>query len=341
MSVAGFSLLEDSLLTGLAQQFPYSHRVYPMLPLFPRVGYDTDELKWDIILGARGMAKLVSLEGEAGIIARDGIKQGRATPTHIKEKAQLTNSEISLLRAPGATGAPGTTGNPEQAERAVTRLLQKLRARQFERENWLCTQALVNGSIAYTGDQVQFNISYGFPTLTQPNPLWDDASATIVKDVAGWIDEFADSAGYAPDTIFFNPKMWREYFFGNTQFMGLVKASPGLSEAMLQGKTEPFRISGMDVEWRPVRGQYVNDSGNLVDRWPVNQLTFAALGDTGVGMGFAEWGVLQNMENGFQSGPSSRSWQEQGDSQQIWVLAYDNGLPVFPDQNRVQRVTVA
>lgn len=335
MSVTGFPLLEDALLTGLVEQFPYEPREYPGLALFPSVPYNGDEITWDIVTGTRGMCKVVAMSAEAPIIARDGVRQGRATPMHLKEKMQLTNAEISLLRAAG--DAPGTR---EGAERAVMRMLQKMRARQFERKNWAALQVLQSGVLTYSDPDsgLQFTVTYSFPTLTPPGTSWADPAATIVDDLFLALEEFADNAGYSADTLRFNPKAWREYFLGNTQWKSFITASPALSEAVLRGSTQPFQIAGMDIVWTPMRGQYVNDSGSLADRWDTSRMTLSA--ENGAPAGTFESPNLRNTENSFSGAPESRSWQDTGDSQQIWALVYDNGIPVVRDQNRVQTFRV-
>lgn len=339
MPVAGLPLLEDDLLTGMVQQFPYNRRKYPLTSLFTPNYYSTDEILWDIVAGTRGMATLTTLNGEGTIIARDGVRQGRATPCHFKEKMALTNSEMSLLRAPGAQGAPGTAGNPEGAERAIVRNLQKLAARRNERREWLCRSALQTGTITYSGDNVSFEVDLGLTSLTAPSTDWDDAGATIVRDIYSMITEFADNAGFPPNILFFNPKLFHECLLKNTEFMNLVKSSPGLSESVLNGATKPFQIHGISLTWVPVMGQHTNDAGSTVDNWTSSKITLAAT-ETDTGMAPFEWAGLKNEENKGQAGPVARSWQETGDSHQVWMLVYDNGLPIIPDQKMVQPVTV-
>lgn len=340
MSVTGMPLLEDELLTGVVTELPYDPRAYPLLELFPREGGGTDKITWESVVGERGMAELTTLDAEGHMVSRDAVKKGSAEPAYTKEYHRLLDSELSLLREPGAAGPPGTAGNPEKAERARNRMLSKLRARQQERWHWMCCQALSTGGLSYAKSGLAASITFGFPTLTAPSPLWGQTTATPIRDIRGWIQEFSDLAGYPPDAVLYNPKVL-ERIEKATEWKDLIKVVPGLAQQVLDGSTKPMVIGTIPLVWIPVTGKYVDDDGDLKDRWDEKVLTFVNL-QVNEGLPFGNWMVLENNQNGYSANPAAWSWEGEGTAKgQVSIAVSDNGLPVVYNQKRVQRVTVA
>jgi hypothetical protein len=107
-----------------------------------------------------------------------------------------------------------------------------------------------------------------------------------VADVYAWIDEFTQqSDGVPPDTVFYNPRVWSQYFVQNTEFRTFIAASPSLAEAfgvrgapnqMVSDNEGTFVDPIFGLRWVPVPGPHVK-AGSSGPRWPVDTLVFAAL----------------------------------------------------------------
>ena len=337
---AGIPLLEDEVLTGLVQQFPIDSAELPLLRpdlVHREIPYSGDKITWDLVVGDRGLASIVTMDGDSKPVAREAVRQGTAEPFFIQEHHPLRERELSLLRAPGADGKPGTPGNPE-SEQAVTRVMAQMVGRMRKRQHWAWAKVLSTGALSYSKDGVTFSLSYGLTgSLTAVGTAWTDAAAKTVKDIKTWLTEFAENAGYPATHIFFNPKIEHDYLLGNTQWLDLVKSSPAFASGVLLGQTEPFRISGINVTWVPVVGQYVDDSGSLVDWWDKTKLAFAAPTRRDV----FEWACAKTSRNGYTGRPVGWSAMAEGDHKgNVTCYHAHNGLPVIRDPNAVQIVSL-
>lgn len=330
----GMTLLDRAVQTGLVRSFPYDQRRYPMLAYFPRRAYDAGEIKWDRVVNSRAAAQLVDSEGNARMVARDGLAQSAASPAHVKEGISLTQKEISILRQPG-------TDVTDSQARIVTDAQQSLAARRNELFNQMCVEMLANGTFSAPSSAYgpAFTLTYGWTALTAPSTKWDNASATPIQDVQAAISEFTDNAGYAPNVAFFNPKLIHQKLMSITQWLDFVKASPTTADNVRRGSLEPTNLIGdIPVTWIPVVGQWRNYSDTLADRWPVNKITFAYLEGGAVG----EWASESNAINDLDgTGPVAWSYEHEGGQKgAIDLYAYDNGIPIARDINSVQTWTV-
>lgn len=321
------TVLDASVMTAMIEEFPHDAREYPVMPLFTINGYAANEMFWDEIVTDRGMAKLTTLKGGASLVARESVKQGRAEPFTLFEGQYLDEEEVSILREPGAM----TT---ERGARVIRAGLQQLDSRAMARIHWAMCTFLQGDNLTYTSNGLNLDIDFGLTAITAPSTKWDSASATAVQDIHKAKQEYTRNAGFPPDTVIWNSRLYAENLLANTEWTTYVKQVPGLVERILNGSTEPFTLFGMT--WVDVQQQYAADStGTLTDYWSKKNITFL---NRSVPTGELEWMVRQDSKNNYTAAPAAWSKTDaDGDHRgAIKLYYYHNGIPVSKRLNRVQ-----
>ena len=121
---------------------------------FPTVGVDVD-----IVRGNRHMASFLNPDLPAKIVGKQGYKTVSFTPPLVNE-ADVTTAGQLMARQPGEALYSSRTPAQRAAE-MLTREYRRKNEAISRREEWMCAQALLNGSIHVVGDGVDSVINFG------------------------------------------------------------------------------------------------------------------------------------------------------------------------------------
>lgn len=329
----------------------------PLLPFFRRRPHDGRYLQSRTRKRKPGDNRFVDLGGKA-IPVRRGTLEGQVhSPLVIKLEAHISADEVAYFRKWDEVAARGPGDMAEEAglAEAVRRLMtfvEELTDDAREMRHVICAGAL-QGGYTFEQDGVSQTVDFSLPTLTNPGTAWDQAGATIVADIRGWIEEFQDqSEGHPPTHVFYNPAINSNYLTQNTEWNTIVKSIPSLARGLLgsvggQGSdpgavlnsyvTGEFVDPMFGLQWVPIRGKYLKHStGTLTERWPVNKLTLAALA-TGP-EAVMEWGMLETAYN--PTPGINFDTEETRNPIGMIGRCYDNGAALILRPERVQTVDV-
>jgi hypothetical protein len=321
-------------------------------PLFRRVGHMAEKLTVRIRTRSASQVRHTTMDGEAVPVREGTLIERDYEPTWLKVFTsfgvkELTNyaraAEAKQMASPGPEGM----GFIQKANEHIREMGQDLSLDLDAERERLCVDAVQSGTVTATlangGTQT---INYGLQALTAPSTKWDDAGAKIVTNMYAAIDEFKNNnpRGIAPNIVFYNPKLYKEAFVGNTEWKDFKKASPDLAAGFLRlargttGVATEANMEGyftdplFDLTWVPVDGTYKDLSGVAQSYWNYKNLTLARLDLAGF-----EWGQTighpynpvagVNVELQGPSRPDVQSWS---------VFAMDNGLPIIKEPELIQ-----
>lgn len=318
--------------------------MHPLDQLFPRIVHDGPSIEFRLRVMSAYAADNVGADAPANQAKSHDIRVINGEPLNWREARHLTNSEVSFFRRYDQLKKTNMLTGTHQSRRGqiLTDVAREAMMPVKEGAHRLKAEAL-QGSVTYRLGGVNTTTSYGLTALTKVGTAWSNAAAPIVTDVYELMDEFETNANVPPDTVIFNPRIWSQYFAGNTEFTTYVKQSPRMAEAFLgqgggirpmqQIARAPFTMFGM--VWVPVWGSYVDRDGATQARWPLDKLTMLAL-NAGDGQQVLEWGSVRDE---YCPEGQGRYRTRTEDNPIRYAAEYaDNGIPIIRIQERVQTV---
>lgn len=170
-------------------------------PLTGKV-FNTEEVDIDIIVGKRRLAPFVNPLHEGKLVEKRGYKTRSYKPAYIKPKLVTTAADI-LKRQPGNIIYAPNQGPSSFAAAQLGEELAELDDMIIRREEWMVTQALLNGEIRVKGEGVDDLLSFYMgddqkPLLTGTAKWTDHANATPLDDLKRWKRQRAKESGISP-----------------------------------------------------------------------------------------------------------------------------------------------
>lgn len=142
----------------------------------------TEKIRVEFVKGKRKIAPFVNIKDKATVIEKKGyITDDFETPV-VKVK-DVTTIEDTVKRLPGEllqnSGiTPYERGVQLMAEQALD--FEEMIVR---REEWMCVQALMEGKIPVIGENVNYEIDFGFTNKSTVATLWTEDGANPLKDL--------------------------------------------------------------------------------------------------------------------------------------------------------------
>lgn len=185
--------------------------------------YNNEQVDVDVKIGARRLAPFVNPnKGPGKVMDRIGFSTQTYTAPMIAPKRPITVSDLQK-RMPGET-VYSPQSPDERAAMLLGQDLAELDEDITRREEWMCAQAAFYSSIAVSGDDVSYTITFprtnfmtdAAPAASAPNGLgtaaptstqlatsrcWDQGTADIVPQIRQMRRLFVKQTGVAPDYI--------------------------------------------------------------------------------------------------------------------------------------------
>lgn len=290
MSSYSIPFLRAQVLAAVQQELDARDANLPLFQFFPREQYDGDEIEIRVRRVEAHRGAFIGADQEA-ILVRPGLLETiKVGPLFSRHKYRFLNSDVALFRTwteAQQQSGPATMAVEAKLQRRIVEIQAEVSSYVREAMHAMLAGAL-QGSWTYDVSGVQRTVNYGLTAIATPGVTWNNAAATIVDDIHAMRSTFrANSHGAEADTVFYHPDVWSTYFLPNTQFRELVREIPGLAQfftGIRGGGPEPVteRDEFIDpmfrMRWVPISGQFRDlTTGNLTDRWPVNQLVVASL----------------------------------------------------------------
>lgn len=350
---AEFSIpyLEAEALIAAMMRVDERDTQHPVLRFFPRQVHPGAKVKVREWTRKPGQVPHTSWGGKAQPVRRGTLKEREYSPAVIKLFDVLTREDLILFAAAARAAGANDVGPYAQAEIAaanarIEEIAAVLRSDDTEERHRLCCEALL-GTVNYRLDEQSFSVSYGLTSISTPSTQWNNVSATIVADMFAAIETFRENnaRGASPRQVFYNPKMYADYFVKNTEWATYKKQNPELAQGFLRipgGRTETdmlgrFTDPLFGLEWIPVEGTYVDYAGASQNRWNPKKLVLANMDEA-----MCEWGQTMdplqtpNADYNVEIGQP----REGEDVKAHRVVLFDNGLPVIKYPDMIQPFAV-
>ena len=151
--------------------------------LFAETPSESDTIKWEAMVGTRGMTPFVAPGAKAPQVEPVGVSQHTATAAFWKEKMYLDEVFLNNLRK------PGTTQEHWSAKNLLARNLKMMRDRCDRRKEWMYAKMITAGSMTYSDMKgIIHSVDYGIPSAQQvtlaASRLWSTgANRNAVEDI--------------------------------------------------------------------------------------------------------------------------------------------------------------
>jgi hypothetical protein len=192
--------------------------------LWGEIPAESDSIKWEGMIGTRGMTPFVAPGAKAPQVEPVGISQHSATAAFWKEKMYLDEVFLNNLRR------PGTTQQHWAAKNMLARNLKMMRNRCDRRKEWMYAKMITAGSFTYTDMKgIRFTVDYGIPSnqivTLAASRLWSTgANANIVEDIFDAKLAVRNSVGAELNYALLTTEVLK-YMFLNTSIQTLLKKS--------------------------------------------------------------------------------------------------------------------
>ena len=189
-------LQNDSLQAIVDKSMPMKDLIG--LSILPAVSSPTPLVKWEEITSTYGMAPIVASDAVSPLIEGGSVLQKQAMVCYIRQKYLLDLLDLTGLRT------PGTREEKANVEELVKQLVN-LQDRVERRRESLIFDALLDGTISYSLNNVIFTVDFGFNAahivqltgtprwtqLTTANPEKDFQDAIEVLEADGFEPTYA------------------------------------------------------------------------------------------------------------------------------------------------------
>lgn len=344
--------LEAEALVAAMKLADKRDTAHPLFSFFPRRGQVATKVKVRTIKRKAGQVRHTTWGGKAVPVSRGEITEQMYEPAVIKLVDTITIEDMNLY-AHAATALQANDVGPaaksyiQAANDRIQEVAMDLRADDAEEVHRLMVGALL-GTVTYRleGMDSDLTVDYGLTEIDSPSTLWDNIGATIAEDIEVAKRTFRDSnsEGLSANVVFYNPKIYAEYFIGNTQLQALKKAHPeyaiglaGLPDGKTDVNGEGKLVNLFGLTWIPVEGTYRNLSGTVVDRWPTNKLVLARQGVDGC---MSEFTMAISEFHTPRAEPAVEVYAGGRDVKTGEVYLFDNGVPTFKQPDKVMPWTI-
>lgn len=319
------SLLEPTVLRGVIEHLDTTDDLI-LSQTLPKTPWPYPSVQWDVVRGARQVAKPNIPNSEAHIVPKLGVSRESATFVYLREKKVFEPTTLHWLRTPGQLAA-------RNAEKAVLREITDLNNRFDQFVEWACWQALT-GIAVFDYEDVRTTVDYKFAASHKPTVATGLSNPATTSEVfRAWVQGWKRmirrdgrvDANKAYLTQLTMDKIVNMYANDNNG----AYMSDRMKDSLYSSGTMPGFLG---VDWTIVESVYAASNGDLVQYMPDDALAFG------------NWSANNPMEimegptaddeapDGF-TGKFSKTWKEKDPSARQILLEW-HGLPVItrPDQ---------
>lgn len=179
---------------------------FPELALF-----DTEEVMFDKLDRAQGLAPFVSPNLPGTVTAERGFRTDTLTPAYVKPKNEVKPGEV-VKRRPGERFGGDRTPAARRDEIIAMRL-EEQRNKILRRKEWMASAALRTSAITVVGPDypsvtVDFGRAAGLTKALLTTARWGESGVSPMADIEAWADEVAIASGAMPTQVVMDPKAW-------------------------------------------------------------------------------------------------------------------------------------
>lgn len=163
--------------------------------------FSTERVDIDLVKGDRRMAAFVHPRMGGKVLPASGYETKSYKPPRLNP-ADITTADMLMERSPGEDIYSGRT----PAQRAAARLVEdynRLNDAVTRREEWMCAQAILNGSIPVKGEGVEETVDFGFTNKKELSGTaqWGKSAAKPLDNLEDWVDTVLTEGFANVDTV--------------------------------------------------------------------------------------------------------------------------------------------
>lgn len=235
----------------------------------------------------RGGASLAPIVNEivGGKPTTLGGYESNILPTPLVAPDKVITTKDLDVRLPGEDPYAAMTAQDRDAA-LVAETLEDLDGQIIRREEWLCTQALVNGNITYKSKDTTYNVDFGFKnkiTLTGDD-LWSSSNSDPMAMIETWQEDYILKYGYQKGDTLVGNKDAINAFWNHPKIQGLLKNQQGqfvsvAPKIIAPGITYVGTINYLGIDVYKYAETYLDDIDNKVKAYvPSGQVVLLASG---------------------------------------------------------------
>lgn len=219
----------------------------------------------DFKKGGRSIAPFVNEKSASKTVGKKGYKTNNFTTPLIKMKDITTIEDIST-RLPGEKIYSGMT-REERAIEDMTEVVLRFNEMIDRREEWMAAQALLTGKIPVIGENVNYEIDFGFTNreVLVGEKLWSSDTSDKLGDLERWISDCKKKGYRTPNVCIMSKDVVAEFL--NDEKVQAILDSKNINLAVIEPKMldENVTYIGTIPKWNLSIYQY--------DEWYIDDWT--------------------------------------------------------------------
>ena len=136
-----------------------------------------ETVRVDFVKGQRKIAPFVNLKDKAKVIEKRGFTTDTFTTPVVKMK-DVTDIEDMVKRLPGEVLQNSGITPLDRGIQLMADQMAIFNEMITRREEWMCVQAMMEGKIPVIGENVNYDIDFGFTNKSTVSVLWDATTGT-------------------------------------------------------------------------------------------------------------------------------------------------------------------
>ena len=328
-NVGEFYGLESRQMTEIVKRFPRPNLIGKAL--FPSAPSTTKSVYWDIVSGARTMAKYSVSGAEAHISALQPRTRVNTEVLYVREKKVIDEQTKNFIDKVGQFDVP----YGEQLLTDELEALDRMTENTKEKARW---EALTTGKlhVQQVDPPIQLKVDYGFTATHIPTAdvLWSTtATANPLSDILTYKKLISRDSWVTPTDAYCNSTIM-QYLVENSKIQTLLQYTVG-NDLAKNGYISV--LAGINLNVYDV--SYVNDAGTVAQFIPDTK--FVMIAKPGMGKEFTgpidtptDTGAVTKI------GKVSYSWSTK-DPVDTWILVGDSFIPAIQNPDQIVAAIVA
>ncbi|MEI8378193.1 MAG: major capsid protein [bacterium] len=255
----------------------------------------------------------------------------------IRVKKQLSAKDILGMREVGNSIYVGESATIDAMKNSkIAREQSHLKNLITRRVEWMAAQAL-KGKIAYTSDDLAFEIDFGMQETHKPtldgNNVWGGTSSNIVANIRTYKNLILQATNLTADTALIGTSALDKLLADEKVQKLLDNRNMAAGSIDLQAKNYVGRLLGVDIY--ECAEQYLDEEG--VSHSMIDEEAFVLF--SSAAKFTQEFGLIEDLDAQVGLEFFSKMWNEK-DPSSAWLLAESNPLPVVYQPDAVVYATV-
>lgn len=183
---------------------------------FPTVQTEeSEEIHFDVQIGARRVAPFVAPEMQGKVVERLGYQTATFKPAYLKPKTPVRPS-AALKRAMGEQIGGGQLTAAQRREAIIAEILYDHADQIIRRLELMAASALVSGTVTVSGDGYETKIvSFGrnedLTIELTSGDKWDQSTSTPIDDIEEWIELVHEIEGATVYKVVMDPVAYKNF----------------------------------------------------------------------------------------------------------------------------------